>query len=231
MDNLMKSMDLLFPDDWFVDCKSISIYDPSCEQASGYTAPTHKCKLGECQKMKENLSAKSPNKVFDDEKTTNMMYERLTGIFVRDKDGKNTCVMPRISDVKAVNDRVVIITFEDGTKEKAVLAENDTFSLEQGISICITKKLLDNLVNGCGSSVYNKLIDYALKRYYQEQEWQEKKKEILAEATAQTQKREAKRQKRLDKVREKDRQEMIDILAEAIKKAMGDSWNIKVEGE
>lgn len=45
----------------------------------------------------------------------------------------------------------------DGTTEKAVVHQCDEFSVEQGISICITKKFVG------GSSIYNKLIDRAIK--------------------------------------------------------------------
>lgn len=66
-------------------------------------------------------------------------------------------LIPDIKDVIVHNDCVVIVEFADGTTEKAVLHPEDKFSLEQGISICITKKLVG------GSSIYNKLMERALK--------------------------------------------------------------------
>lgn len=76
------------------------------------------------------------------------------------KDGFKTSTKELIPDIKDVivhNNCVVIVEFADGTSEKAVLHPYDEFSVEQGISICITKKLVG------GSSVYNKLIDRAIK--------------------------------------------------------------------
>lgn len=76
------------------------------------------------------------------------------------KDGFNTSTKELIPDIKDVivhNNHVVIVDFVDGTSEKAVLHPEDQFSVEQGISICITKKLVG------GSSIYNKLIDRAVK--------------------------------------------------------------------
>lgn len=76
------------------------------------------------------------------------------------EDGfKKSCkeLVPDIKDVTVHQNRVVIVEFVDGTTEKAVLHPEDQFSVEQGISICITKKLVG------GSSIYNKLIDRAIK--------------------------------------------------------------------
>ena len=76
------------------------------------------------------------------------------------KDGFKTSTKELIPDIKDVivhNSCVVIVEFTDGTSEKAVLHPCDEFSVEQGISICITKKLVG------GSSIYNKLIDRAIK--------------------------------------------------------------------
>lgn len=76
------------------------------------------------------------------------------------KDGFKLLTKELIQDIKDVivyNDHVVVVEFVDGTSEKAVLHPEDQFSIEQGISICITKKLVG------GSSIYNKLIDRAIK--------------------------------------------------------------------
>ena len=60
------------------------------------------------------------------------------------KDGYYEAETFAMSDIKGVKeyDGAVVVTFADGTKTKAVLDDEDFYSLEQGISICITKKLL-----------------------------------------------------------------------------------------
>lgn len=86
------------------------------------------------------------------------IYKKLYATFY--KDGFKTSKKALIPDIKNVivhNNHVVIVEFVDGTSEKAVLHPEDQFSVEQGISICITKKLVG------GSSIYNKLIDRAVK--------------------------------------------------------------------
>lgn len=91
-------------------------------------------------------------------KNSNNLYSALYATFY--KDGFKTSekeLIPDIKDVTVYNNRAVVVEFADGTSEKAVLHPEDHFSVEQGISICITKKLVG------GSSIYNKLIDRAVK--------------------------------------------------------------------
>lgn len=86
----------------------------------------------------------------------------------------------------------VFVEFADGSKEVAVLNEGDEFNLEQGILICITKKLLsDKLAGICtGSSAYNKLVKYAMTK-------------LDAKKIAQANEREAARQENIRKNEER----------------------------
>ena len=66
----------------------------------------------------------------------------------------------KIKDVNVIiPDKVVEVTFGDGTKEKSVCREPDVFSLEQAIAICIGKKIMG------GSGAYNNAIKRGLKVY------------------------------------------------------------------
>ena len=77
-------------------------------------------------------------------------------------------VMPDFADIKVIKDnnnmdRVVIARFADGSETKATLDGCDRYSLEQGISVCVAKRLLDDKTRGRhGSSMYNKIIRRAL---------------------------------------------------------------------
>lgn len=130
-------------------------------------------------------------------------------------------VIPRIEDVQSINDKVVIVKFADGTTEKAVLSDDDTFSLEQGISICITKKILNVVLKGAkGGSAYNKLVDYGLKVYNDKQKEIEKAK-AAAKAEKEAEKKKAERiRKKKAKRKAKLREEQIEIQAEAYRRAM-----------
>ncbi|MBQ2396242.1 MAG: hypothetical protein II304_04255, partial [Bacteroidales bacterium] len=115
--------------------------------------------------------------------------------------------IPLIEDVKVINERVVIVTFSDKTIEKAVLCKGDVFSLEQGISICITKKLLSSIANGKGSYADNKLVDYGLKVYETKLKNEEEQKKIEAAKERRLNKRKEKERRRKEKLKTKEREE------------------------
>ena len=130
-------------------------------------------------------------------------------------------IIPRIEDVQSINNKVVIVKFADGTTEKAVLSDDDTFSLEQGISICITKKILNKVLKGAnGSSAYNKLVDYGLNVYKDKEKNAKKKAEDEKKAKEAEQKRIEKIHKKRAKRKAKLREEQIEIQAEAYRRAM-----------
>lgn len=113
-----------------------------------------------------------------------------------------------------VPNKVVEVTFADGTKEKSVCREPDVFSMESAISICISKKIMG------GSSAYNNAVKRGMKVY-------ENKQKKEAAVKAEQERIEKKRAKRLAykkrkenqrKVRE--REEQIEIQKEAYLRAM-----------
>ena len=128
------------------------------------------------------------------------------GFFTHDK-----CIMPDIKDVKIYNNTVIVM-FADNTQTKAVLDSEDYYSLEQGISICITKKLLGE----DGSNIYNKLIKRAFNVINQNAkavETAEKKRiKEIAKKEAAAEKRQKKKLKK--------REEEIEIQKEAYIRAM-----------
>ena len=129
-------------------------------------------------------------------------------------------IIPHIKDIQVINNKVVIVLFKDDTKEKAVLDSTDTYSLEQGISICITKKMLSMQTNGNGSSAYNKLIKHCIKLYENNRKAEEKAK--AGEQAAKDREKKladrakAKKIKRANKNRERE----IEIQKEAYLRAM-----------
>lgn len=152
--------------------------------------------------------------------TKNRMGVFANGISFDTPSGTTQYIIPRIKEVKAINNRVVIIKFTDGTQEKAVLDSSDIFSIEQGVAICITKKILSKLTYGNGSSAYNKLIDYAMKIYNQQESDKIKAGTENMKNEKQNKKREEKRKKRITKAQAEDKEELVNILSEAITKAM-----------
>lgn len=141
-------------------------------------------------------------------------------------------IMPDIKDV-VINDEddtsVVIVEFCDGTSERAVLSKEDTFNFEQGISVCITKKLL-SMVCPNGSGLYNKIIKRAMNvhknRLYNEAKALKKEKEEAERRERKHKKNEKRRAKREMNEREKQ----IEIHKEAYLRAMRE-YNKSAETE
>lgn len=160
------------------------------------------------------IQEKKPDVEPEVKSTISLVGKKLFAYFY--KDGFKTSqkeLIPDIKDVTVHKDRVVIVEFVDGTTEKAVLHPDDKFSIEQGISICITKRLIG------GSAVYNKLIDRAMKIM---------KKNRLAEAKEKQEKEI--RKERAKKYAEKKaarraakREEYIATIAEAIARGIAAS--------
>ena len=155
--------------------------------------------------------------------TKTELITKYGSIYVRHyKDGffqSERKLMSDIVDVR-VYDKTVVVIFADKTKTSAVLDEVDTFTVEQGISVCITKKLLGD----DGNSLYNKLVTRALKVIKRKQKAEEaavKKKEEEKKA------REIKKA-RAERRKAKKREESINIQAEAIKRALSGLIGSKV---
>ena len=149
-------------------------------------------------------------------------YENLLRGTYKVHIDKGRIKSPEIKDVKIiVPDKVVEVTFADGTKEKSVCKEPDVFSLESAISICISKKIMG------GSSAYNNAIKRGMKVYENklkeeaaekaEQERIEKKR---AKRLAYKESRVAKRAEEENQRKAREREEQIEIQKEAYLRAM-----------
>lgn len=124
-------------------------------------------------------------------------------------------LIPDIKDIIVHNNYVVIVEFADGTKEKAVLHPDDNFSIEQGLMICLTKKLLGGSSSD-GANIYNKLTEYALNAL----KAKEKKKAKDAVEKEERKAAQAKRAQRNAAKKAAKRDEQIQILKEAYISAM-----------
>lgn len=119
--------------------------------------------------------------------------------------------VPEIIDVKTINNKVVIVTFIDGTQTKAVCDKDDTFNLEVGIGICITKRLMSD-DEQTGNSMFNKSIKNALKVMKRNEQLEKTRKEIEEEEKRIADKIKRKKEKRAEKRRQKKIQMMADAI-------------------
>lgn len=148
-------------------------------------------------------------------------------------------IMPNVVDVTVLNNRVVVVSFADSTETKAVLSEDDTFSVEQGIAICMMKKLIQMVFGNNCASVYNKLVEIGMNVYDNKLADIEKKKKAEAEEAersakryAKAQRRKAKRAERIKAAQDAEREAQIEIQKEAYLRAMREyntSLNVSAE--
>ena len=137
---------------------------------------------------------------------------------------KETSINLDIVDYKVINDKVVIVTFKDGSTEKSVCHGDDVFDLERAIELCICKKKFG------GNKDYYAAIRKALK---QVRDIDTKKKKD-AEEKERIANRKAKYAERKAKRMAKKRKEQIDLQTESFVAAMmkyneivNDSMNAK----
>lgn len=131
--------------------------------------------------------------------------------------------IPEAEDVKVIDSngvKVTIVYFDDGTFEKSVCQKDDTFSLEYGIGLCISKKILFDLTGENGTTVYNRLIRQAVKTMKRNRKIEKEIKQESAAEELRRKKAAEKRQKRLAKIATKKREEQIEIQAEAYRRVM-----------
>lgn len=139
-------------------------------------------------------------------------------------------IMPEISDVRHIinKDNIigVEIKFADNTKQKAICSPNDTFNLEQGISICLFKKILEdglvavNSVNkGRGTSIYNKLVNHALKVMERRIKAEEKAKKEEAKKKEKEQRFIEKKRRADERRAKRESEQRINEMAEAIRRS------------
>ena len=163
--------------------------------------------------LEENFNTKKEPEVDPETKSiiTKNQRNNLVANFYEDGFKKNCKeLIPDIKDVTVHQNRIVIVEFVDGTTEKAVLHPSDQFSVEQGISICITKRLVG------GSSIYNKLIDRAVKVMINNDAERTKK------AKAEDERKEYNKRRNERKARRKSerREEQIELQKEAYVRAL-----------
>lgn len=121
-------------------------------------------------------------------------------------------VVPAIEKIEIYNERVVKVTFKDGTFTKSICAENDIFDVDTGITICLLKKMLGKN----GHKIYNNMIRDAHK-LMNEQENKKIEKQMAKEEARKKQKEIEMKQKGK---KMKAKEEAIDIQKQAYIRAM-----------
>lgn len=119
---------------------------------------------------------------------------------------------PKPVKVETYNDRVVKVTFEDGSFTKSVCSDNDTFDLDVGITICILKRAMGKN----GHKLYNNMMREIHKIMDENEKDKEKARKDKAERKAKQRKTELKAAAK----KAKARQDQIDIQKTAFVEAL-----------
>ena len=205
----------------------MSAYDTAISaKAYSISVNTDDIRVGNCNLVEKLSTLENQLKTKDvpEETKTELVPDGNNLIIKYYKDGyyqSKKVLMPDIKDVRTAGN-AVFVTFADGSFTKAVLDKEDgPFNLEQGVSICLTKKLLGEN----GSSLYNKLIQRALKVKKQKELEAKKAAKEKEEEKKKAAKDKAKREKR----KAKKREETIEMHREAFVRAMRDlgTWSDK----
>lgn len=127
---------------------------------------------------------------------------------------RNNIPNMKIKDIEiVVPNKVVKVIFEDETFEKAVCHEDDVFSLETAITICLAKHAIG------GSSKYNNSINKAIKNYTRKCEKIAEEKDKIAKMEAKRKKNHLKKLKLRERKEALARSKRIQEQAEVIKLA------------
>lgn len=150
-------------------------------------------------------------------KDTNMpIYtnNELRKMFGLDEKSSDTAGYPTPKPVKVetYNDRVVKVTFEDGSFTKSVCSSNDTFDLDVGITICILKRVMGK--NG------HKLYNNMMRDIHKIMDENEKDKEKARKEKAEHKTKQRKTELKAAAKKAKARQEQIDIQKTAFVEAL-----------
>lgn len=145
--------------------------------------------------------------------------------YVKKSDGNSLYavpIIPRVVNYKVYDDengnpKAMVVFFADGSKEKAVCEDGDTFNEEHGISVCVTKRMMSD--EGYGTKFYNAIIKDAIKvKKRNEQEKQKAEDEAI-----QIRKR---KEAKAEKVRAKREKRIMNLLSGAIKQAIAESITV-----
>ena len=129
--------------------------------------------------------------------------------------------IPAIRQIQTFNDRVVQVTFFDGSQTKCVCGKDETFDLYEGIAFCLFKRFLGKEQ---GHKRFNDLMRYAFKKLDAQEESKKRKAEIEAE----NKRREEKKKLQAQRRKARKREEKIGIFVEALKRdrsaLLSDGW-------
>ena len=217
---------------------------PSCIDRNGNTVSIDAIKNAiensnkESEDKKVTKSKKQPRMFYN----VNTYGKQFRSIKYGESVKNSIYIMPEISDVRHIinKDNVigVEIKFADNTKQKAICSPNDAFNLEQGISICLFKKILedgliavDSICKSRGTSIYNKLVNHALKVMARRIKAEKEAEKIQAERKLKEQRFIEKKRRANERRAKRESEQRINEMAEAIRRSGVVPTNLTDDGK
>ena len=120
-------------------------------------------------------------------------------------------IVPKIKGVEVFNNQAIKVYFDDGSFTRCVCDKKQAFDFYTGIAFCIIKKMLGK----DGHKVFNNIMRNAFKQL----DAIEKEKKQKAVEAERLERKRMKAKARHERKMKKERDEKIDIIAEAIKKS------------
>ena len=202
----------------------VSTYITSINNTDGYTITASYNTYNPISTYISKLDNDSKPRMFYQAETYGRQYKTIR--FGRSKE-TSIYLMPEFSDVRIIRNKEsspigVKISFADDTEQKAICMPDDTFNLEQGITICLFKKIL---TYGCHieeqyvTGVYNKLVKHAIKIRNERIKVEEEDKKAKEEDKLQEQRFQEKRRKAKIRQAKRKSERRINELAEAIRRS------------
>ena len=128
-------------------------------------------------------------------------------------DSKN--LIPAIKSIEVFNENTIKMTFVNGDVQTVTVQNGDPYFFEDGLLRCIVKEMIGKE----GTAVLSKLLSYATKVYKDAEADKKKKAEEEAKRKAAADKNYAKAKAHWAKKRAKERENRIQEMAEAIRRA------------
>ena len=143
--------------------------------------------------------------------------------FKKSEDEFDLDFFPAIKEIDVDEGKSVVVTWCDDSVAKAEIRGDDQYSLEQGLSICVGKKMAEELYGDGYGSLYNKLVNYALKAYKRQEKDRAKKAEEEAELKAIRERKLERKKSKKEAALKAQREETVSLMAEALKRAFGEN--------
>ncbi len=160
-----------------------------------------------CVKTESEINdSKTSNKNYIEKENDNMKYIK-------------TNIIPVVTNVQIFNDRVVKVTFADGSFTKAICAKDDIFNIDTGIMVCLIRRMIAKDADNAGYA-FNRLMSDIHHTMEKNEKNARKERERLAKEKAERKAINKNRERKNDQRRCDYMNEMSEIIKVGVLNAL-----------